>query len=69
MPEALHSALEAFPFYPGYPTNAETQEDLFPTFSEASTSLVMLPVFLNMEEHHKIWHCPVFSTSTTKGAG
>jgi len=58
--EALHSALETYPFYPGYPTEGETPGNVIPTFSEASTNLVMLPVFFNNEEHHKICHCPSY---------
>ena len=58
--DALHSALNIYPFYPGYPTNQETPADVFPTFSEASTGLVMLPVAVNFEEHHSICHCPSY---------
>jgi hypothetical protein len=52
-------SIYAYPYYPGYPNPHGL-------FSEVSTGVLMLPVFFNIEEHHRICHCPLSSACSRK---
>ncbi|KAF9528090.1 hypothetical protein CPB83DRAFT_894583 [Crepidotus variabilis] len=49
--QAFANLLHYHPQFPGQGTS--------PAFTESSMTLAMIPIFFNIEEHHRICHCPL----------